>query len=713
MVGHPSDNDRQAGAIIGCHCAVMLCLLMFTIVGCATPVMHLSHRDQRENALAGLLRTNPASSLTQTLGLTSPPPSAQLSDRSWQVLHRYGLAEAYRKHGDCRPAMRVLRGRIATTRDPDLIYTAAELAYVQGKQDQSSGDRSEAMQQYGMALAGSYDYLFAEDLNTHRNPYDPQFRDACDVYNESLEDLLRMLCDGNQFKPGQTYTLRGRAGNTITLHTAIRGRWKSEEFEKYEFVSDYRIEKLRNRYTQFGLGVPLIAVRKPGIESDQREAYYPKGLSYAMTAMIRKTDGVKDALRQQIDPGTGASSSSHDGTAKATPADVTLTLEFFDPLATEQVLVSGQWVPLESDLTTPLAYFLDTPQFRSRNEANLGFFDPEESQKNRGLYMLEPFDPDRIPVVMVHGLWSSPQTWMDMFNDLRSFPEIRRRYQFWFYLYPSGQPFWLSATQMRHDLAAVRRLANSPSSSGSPGDRDGVTMELTDAGRLLIDDSVTPTDPLDQMVLVGHSMGGLVSRMQTIDSGDDFWDIFSDAPVDQLKGDREDREQLLSAMFFTPNPAVKRVITIGTPHRGSDFANDLTRWLAGKLISLPRMVTNTSNGLIRENPKLFKNTDLLVASNAVDSLDPGSPIFPVMLRARRAPWVRYHNIIGVLNDTSISQSVGAKVNSRMFDVSAGTDGIVAYASATMPDTESELTVNAEHTEIHTTSPAIYEVKRIL
>ena len=117
--------------------------------------------------------------------------------------------------------------------------------------------------------------------------------------------------------------------------------------------------------------------------------------------------------------------------------------------------------------------------------------------------MLEPYDPNRIPVLMVHGLWSSPTTWMDMFNDLRSFPEIRERYQFWFYLYPSGQPFWISATQLRNDLVTMRDAFDRPRRDKS----------------------------LDNMVLVGHSMGGLVSRMQTIDSGDEFWRIVSEQPA--------------------------------------------------------------------------------------------------------------------------------------------------------------------------------------
>jgi pimeloyl-ACP methyl ester carboxylesterase len=331
-------------------------------------------------------------------------------------------------------------------------------------------------------------------------------------------------------------------------------------------------------------------------------------------------------------------------------------------------------VPLETDLTTPLAYLLDSPRFRERDIETEGLLNPAETQKDRGLFMLEPYDPNRIPVLMVHGLWSSPRTWMDMFNDLRSFPEIRERYQFWFYIYPSGQPFWISAAQLRGDLVAMRDVVD-------PGHRHR---------------------PMDEMVLVGHSMGGLVSRMQTIDSRNDFWKIVSDEPVNKLSGSNPERNKLVSTLFFKPNQNVKRVITIGTPHRGSRFANDYTRWLARKFIKLPTMATTTGERLARANPRLFKDTSLLTMANAIDSLAPESPIFPVMQRARYSRDVKFHNIIGVIEDPGILQR----------RVGPG-DGIVAYASAKMQDVESELIVNSEHTAIHMTGKAIYEVRRIL
>ena len=115
-------------------------------------------------------------------------------------------------------------------------------------------------------------------------------------------------------------------------------------------------------------------------------------------------------------------------------------LELHDPLRSTDVSANGRLVPLETDLSTPLAYSLNDPAFQQANIATRGLLNPAKSQEHQGLYLLEPYDPDKIPVLMIHGLWSSLVTWMEMFNDLRGIEEIRDHYQFWFYLYPSGQP---------------------------------------------------------------------------------------------------------------------------------------------------------------------------------------------------------------------------------------------------------------------------------
>lgn len=631
-------NVPYRARVDGLTLRLVILLLAFQCVGLAgcSSTRYLANRSNRENALESRLAL---------LNRSGP----QVSPRAWNALKRFGFTEIYADGG--AGSLAGIREAIDQTNDPELIYALSELAYVEGKRAERTGDMASALNFYGISLTNSYDYLFSEDLAEGRNHYDPQFRSACELYNESLEDTLRLLCTDHKLRPDQTYTIQ-TPDRKFTVRTAMRGAWKSAELDRYEFVSDYDIQKLHNRHTTYGLGVPLIAVRKPLDTADPRERYYPEGLSYAVTAMVRCT-------AQEGERRLGKSPDC--------------ILEFYDPLTVNQIQLASHWVPLETDLTTPLAFFLDSPEFRQRNRATEGLLNPQKTEQGRGLYMIEPYDPNRMPVVMVHGLWSSPLTWMDMFNDLRSYPEIRNRYQFWFYLYPSGQPFWMSATQLRKDLADMRQAIDP--------ERDDV--------------------PLDEMVLVGHSMGGLVSRMQTIDSGDDFWKIVSNEPPENLRGPEDDRIKLVSTLFFNSNPSVRRVVTIGTPHSGSEFVNDYTRWIARKLIRIPQMAATTGQTLARENPGLFRGNQMLAVSNAIDSLAPESPIFPVMARAKKAPGVKYHNIVGVVEKR------------KFLKPGKPGDGIVDLASARTPDAVSEVVVNAEHTQIHTTDKAILEVRRIL
>jgi len=349
-------------------------------------------------------------------------------------------------------------------------------------------------------------------------------------------------------------------------------------------------------------------------------------------------------------------------------------------LAGAETRVDALTVPLESDSTTPLAHALSNPV--TDKLATLGLLFPEILLQTRedtkspimGLYMFEPYEPGKIPVLMVHGLWSSPMTWMQMYNDLRNAPEIRAHYQFWFYYYPTGQPFLVSAAQLRRDLQEMRLTFD-------PGRRDPA---------------------LDQMVLIGHSMGGLVSRLQTIHSGEQFWSLVSDRPFSELKARPEVRENLARLFFFEPNPSVRRVVTIGTPHRGSDVSNNFTQWLTGKLFRLPTQLVSYQKDLYRENKDILKDDALIRIQTSVDTLDPSYPVFPAMLAAEKPPWVKYHNIVGEIPQESMLTSF-----------LKGSDGVVSYESAHMEDVLSEIVVSADHTSIHACPQAIVEVRRIL
>ena len=606
-----------------------------------------------------VLRDVPANPLAMQLQLTSKN-GPQVSTRTESLLRRYDLLELYKS--DIAACLESLQSLADSEPTGELVYGVAELAYIAGKRAERDHNEALALDMHGVAVSNAYMYLFASEFDPIRNPYDPQFRGACDLYNESLESTLRLVNAKGQLIPGQNYTVT-TGKQTYEVATTVKGNWRSEDFERIEFVSDYKLEKLDMSSLSYGLGVPLIAVRRKNSADDPREKYYPDGLSFPVTALLRvvDSDGSGPGGPGMHTHGTRAAAHRHH-----------CVLELHDPLAASDVQLAHRLVPLQSDLSTALAHLLDSEQFKEKTQANL--LNWQSDAQNRGIYMLEPFDPNRIPVLMVHGLWSSPVTWMPMFNDLRGFTELRKNYQFWFYHYPTGQPFWMSATQLRSDLAQLRR-----------------NLDV---------DHRYPA--LDQMVVVGHSMGGLVSRLQTIESGQEFWRILSDKPFEAVQGKPEDVEKLSQELFFHPNPSIRRVVTIGTPHRGSSYANDTTRWLARKFIKLPTVMVSTGHLLVKENPGVFRTTELMTTNTSIDSLSPDSPVFPVMLRAPRAPWVLYHNIIGQIPNRGL-----------FHEEAASSDGVVEVASAHMDDVVSELIVASEHQTIHHTPRAILEVRRIL
>lgn len=595
------------------------------------------------------LRSVPRSPLAGQLMLTSwsgPRPTP----RTMQVLRRYDLVGEL--DGDPRVQVDKLQAVFSNAPSPENLYSLAELSFLGGKKLEAKNEDA-ALDLYGAAVNHAYMYLFDARFAPQRNPYDPQFRKACDLYNGALESSMRIVRKRGGLLPGKSHSIES-GGQHWDVSIVVNGnRWRPEDFVRFEFASDYEVQGLSNQYETYGLGVPLIAVCKNVNSKGPNSEFIPHELSFAVTAFLR------------VLPDAGTTAENRDASHHC-------VLELYDPLVSTDIVLGDRRIPLESDLSTPLAYFLNDPQLERL--ATAGLLMPDGEKTVRGLYMLEPYEPGKIPVLMVHGLWSSPLTWMEMFNDLRSVREIRDHYQFWFYVYPTGQPFWNSAAQMREDLAHVRQVID-------PQHREPA---------------------LDQMVLVGHSMGGLVSRLQTIDSGEDFWRMCSDRPFSEVKASPEERQELAQTFFFHPNPSVRRVITIGTPHQGSKFANDTTRWLAEKLITMPERTLKGQDALVRENPGVFRTASLCEVKTSLDSLAPESPIFSVLASAKRPAWVKYHNIVGVVPRKGF-----------LGWIAHNGDGAVSYRSAHVEGVESELVVPADHLTVHRHPLSVLEVQKIL
>ena len=226
----------------------------------------------------------------------------------------------------------------------------------------------------------------------------------------------------------------------------------------------------------------------------------------------------------------------------------TAQLEFVDPYQSERIALSKRVFPLAVDLDAPTAMLIA----RERPE-RLGFAGVMNPQKYAGtarLCQLQQFDQRRTPVIFVHGLQETAASWTPMINSLRDDARIREHYQFWVYSYPSGYPYPYSAALLRRDLDGIKRAF--------PNHK--------------------------RVVLIGHSMGGMICRLMITDAGDKIWrDFFGTSPA-KTPLESDGRKLLEESLVFNHRPDVQRAIFISTPHRGSRLRVrlDWTDWFRSR-----------------------------------------------------------------------------------------------------------------------------------
>ena len=601
-----------------------------------------------------------------------PHAPVKESQATRQTLRQYSLRE-----GEPSPIETLVRLQRVIDRQPtpELLLSFAELSYREGLRQERKNPALAAEIFIASALH-SYRWLFDPAFEAGRNPYSEQFRLAALHYNQSVERLLRLMElhrteSMPALAPGEEIVLNSEdrrwTMRCVRANDGVRS-WQGEEIDHFRFVSDFKLIGLQNRFAADGVGVPVVAVRKKGNFRPEEE-YYPPELSFPMTLFLR--------------PNPKGASPHIAGSERREPEAI---LEFHDPLKHPTVTVGKIDAPLAYDLSAALAHnFLDPTSYLI---GTVGLTRPEEfakpipgegenGRKLEGLYLMQPYSPDKIPVVMIHGLWSSPMTWIEMVNSLLAVPEIRENCQFWFYFYPSGIPWWVSAAELRQAMSDIRQTL----------DPNGRSARF------------------DETVLIGHSMGGLIARLQVAESGEDVWRLVSDRPLPEFPEERQ--SQLRSCFFFEPNRSIRRVVTIATPFKGSDSANSFTRWLADKAITPPKLIDLTASLAETVELKTDKKSDadqraesLLAIQNSIDSLAPDSPFFSVLEQLRTPPNVAFNNIVGVSETEPFS------------DAPKG-DGIVDYKSAHLEGIESELEVRASHMTVHTNPAAIQETVRIL
>jgi pimeloyl-ACP methyl ester carboxylesterase len=336
-------------------------------------------------------------------------------------------------------------------------------------------------------------------------------------------------------------------------------------------------------------------------------------------------------------------------------------LKFVDPFQAERVALDKRNFPLAVDLSAPIAMLIA----RERPE-RFGFarmINPQKYADTARLTQLQPFDPARTPVIFVHGLQETPVSWTTMIDSLRDDPGIREHYQFWVYSYPSGYPYPYSAALFRQDL-------------------DGIDRAFPNHKRV---------------VLIGHSMGGMICRLMITDAGDKIWrDLFATSPAKTpLSGDT--RKLLEESLVFNHRGDVQRAIFISTPHRGSKIASGWIGRIGSALVRTPQLFTSV---YASTKPLLVADSaarTLKRMPNSVDTLEPNDRFVRAVDKLPITRGIPYHSIIG-------DRGRGDTPNSS--------DGVVPYWSSHLDGAQSELIVNSDH-GAQFNPEAIREVERIL
>jgi pimeloyl-ACP methyl ester carboxylesterase len=570
----------------------------------------------------------------QTERTSNALTTGRLSASTQIVLRRLNLLDVYAENPS--GAMQALNGIAASdTGDRDLLFALAEMGFLEAER---TNDRS-----YFLAtVVYSYAFLFPTSPTNRPNPFDPRLRTAADLYNRALtrglaaDDGTHIVLRGGEYK--LPFGMLSISFDQDELH------WSDFELGGFVPAAELHIKGLQNRYREAGIGAPLAADLIP--IGDQRGFQVARLLKVPTTAL----------LLLNISPAAIASG-QFSGKLLLYPGDEERAVE-----------ISGQRVPLENEPSAAFAYALSNPIIWKTELA--GFFQGDLFDRfPTQLVALDPYRPGRIPVVLIHGTASSAGRWADLINDLENDPAIRDHFQFWLFTYNTGNPIPLSALQLRAALdAAVDKL--------DPDRRDPA---------------------MQNMVLIGHSQGGLLAKMLVIDSGSHLFDEFSAKPLEELTLTNDTRETLRRALFVTPMPDVTRVIFIATPHRGSFVAGGSLAHLIGRLVTFPLRVTRLTGEVLAGNRDAMRLDPENVRLGSVYGMTPGSPFSTAIAAIPVAPTVAAHSIIAVKGDGPVE---------------TGDDGVVKYSSAHIDEAASELVVRSGHS-VQSNPLTVAEVRRIL
>lgn len=548
--------------------------------------------------------------------------------------------------------------------DEQRMASLAELWVLRARQVQKSaslpGKRTpDEIQAWLEAARHAWAYLFF----TNRKPSERAFEDrqvqVRDYYNYAVQQAVTGL-----FALSRNHKQSGLPPiGSWQFDTDFSGVWlPANKSTPYEVIpaTSLNFSGLRNQYRNDGFGAELVAV------------FQDKDAEQAQPLTYPALEGPPlPPFQESLFPAVTVVLKFGGKTLQEVLSTQQVTLQALDPYRFHHIEMGQSTVPLAGNFSSGYGLWLarsgfSTQALRTLIGLNNGIVKPS-------IYLMQPYDPNRRIILMLHGLASSPEAWINVANEVLGDEALRRNYQVWQVYYPTNAPLALNNYAIRQALQST--LQHFDPSGTARASRD--------------------------ITVVGHSMGGLLSRLLVSGSDGKMMEAMGADFNLSTKELPEQHDRLQQFLEFEPVPQISSAIFIAAPHRGTDFANNrIARWVAN-LITLPfsmmEQFGDITRTLANASPRIGKQS-LLRIPNSIDNLRDDDGYVQAAANLPISPRVRYHSIIGN--------------NTPSVPLSESNDGVVPYQSAHLEGAASELIVPFGHS-VQEHPRAIVEIRRIL
>lgn len=451
-----------------------------------------------------------------------------------------------------------------------------------------------------------------------------QLQQATTLYNQSLTSFLQLMLPKQKYRhPALRIVLEPPLDET------------GLPFEDFVLASDFQaIKSHHQKIKGTGLGVSLVAARE-NTEQGWDKNYPPEGIFRSVTVSLKELKFNKDLQIQ-------------------------LTLQGHLMQGAAELKFESASYPLLYDAASSYLWLMQ--QAKLADLELPGLFNAELADNKLGIYSITPLQKNKQPLLMIHGLNSSPLIGYELTMAVLQDEELKQRYQIWHAFYPSGPPPFYNSMRIRKKLDELHDMLKA----------EGGTKEL------------------DQMLVVGHSMGGIISKTLIQNTDYVLWDIsFTERP-EQIGYAQKELDKVKDIFIFKARPYIDKVVFMDTPHGGSESSESILAKVASWFINLPKNFTLIlSNFILKLGPdKITLPMREYLSGSGPHSVQVLSPRHPLLQGLNKLEYQRpVYSIVG---------SDGALSCNDEKSCSQISDGVVPFFSAHQAKAVQEIIVPSNH-----------------